>query len=106
MRNKYQRSLDIEKGEVIRVVLMQTPGTESHNRLLMVIHHLAVDGVSWRILLEDLEGLLTALMQGEQPLLGQQEQFLPPVVRGLAAVWAERRPVISKTILAAGSRKL
>jgi hypothetical protein len=70
--NKHQRGLDIEKGELIRVVLMQTPGTESHNRLLMVIHHLAVDGVSWRILLEDLEGLLTAIMQGEQPLPGNR----------------------------------
>ena len=70
--NKHQRGLDIEKGEVIRVVLMQTPGTESHNRLLMVIHHLAVDGVSWRILLEDLEGLLTALMQGEPPMAGNK----------------------------------
>ncbi|MEO7533118.1 MAG: amino acid adenylation domain-containing protein, partial [Ferruginibacter sp.] len=56
--NKYQRSLDIKKGELIRVVWMQTPDTEKDNRLLIVIHHLAIDGVSWRILVEDLELLL------------------------------------------------
>ncbi|UCJ04803.1 amino acid adenylation domain-containing protein [Chitinophaga pendula] len=54
----YQRSLDITKGELVRVVLLETPSYESYNRLLIVIHHLSVDGVSWRILLEDLEELL------------------------------------------------
>ena len=29
-------------------------------RLLIVIHHLVVDGVSWRILLEDLERIYGA----------------------------------------------
>jgi amino acid adenylation domain-containing protein/non-ribosomal peptide synthase protein (TIGR01720 family) len=66
----HQRQLDIEKGEVIRAVLMQTPVTETHNRLLLAIHHLAVDGVSWRILLEDLEGLLSAISEGQKPKLG------------------------------------
>jgi aryl carrier-like protein len=56
--DKYQRSLDIEKGLLIRVVLMLTPDQETHNRLLVVVHHLAIDGVSWRILLEDIEQLL------------------------------------------------
>jgi hypothetical protein len=62
--DKHQRSLDIEKGELIRIVWMQTPEEESSNRLLIVIHHLGVDGVSWRILLEDLEGLLNVLING------------------------------------------
>ncbi|QJB31840.1 non-ribosomal peptide synthase/polyketide synthase [Chitinophaga oryzae] len=52
------RSLDITRGILVRAVLLQTPDTETHHRLLIVIHHLAVDGVSWRILLEDLEVLL------------------------------------------------
>ncbi|HVV72540.1 MAG TPA: condensation domain-containing protein, partial [Verrucomicrobiae bacterium] len=54
----YQRSLAISKGELIRVVWFQTPAFERDNRLLIIIHHLVVDGVSWRILLEDLEELL------------------------------------------------
>ncbi|MHA4812540.1 amino acid adenylation domain-containing protein, partial [Flavitalea flava] len=55
----YQRSLDILKGELMRVVLFCTEASEEYNRLLIVIHHLAVDGVSWRILLEDMELLLS-----------------------------------------------
>jgi len=56
--DKYQRSLSVEEGIVMRMVWLQTPEKEESNRLLLVIHHLAVDGVSWRILLEDLEQLL------------------------------------------------
>jgi len=46
-----QASLDLAAGPVIRVALFQGRDTD---RLLLVIHHLVVDGVSWRILLEDL----------------------------------------------------
>ncbi|MGB8192824.1 MAG: amino acid adenylation domain-containing protein, partial [Chitinophagaceae bacterium] len=56
---KYQRSLDIEQGLLVRVILMLTPASETPNRLLVIVHHLAIDGVSWRILLEDLEQLLS-----------------------------------------------
>ena len=35
------------------------------DRLLIVIHHLAVDGVSWRILLEDFESAYTQLKEGQ-----------------------------------------
>ena len=59
----YQASLDIKQGELVRVVLMLTPDFVPANRLLIVIHHLVVDGVSWRILTEDLERLLTASEQ-------------------------------------------
>ncbi|WP_432079878.1 amino acid adenylation domain-containing protein, partial [Streptomyces sp. YPW6] len=43
-----QASLDLVNGPVARFVLL--PG----DRLLITVHHMAVDGVSWRILLEDL----------------------------------------------------
>ncbi len=39
-------------------------GPDASGRLLLVIHHLAVDGVSWRILLPDLEAACTAAMRG------------------------------------------
>jgi amino acid adenylation domain-containing protein/FkbH-like protein/non-ribosomal peptide synthase protein (TIGR01720 family)/FkbM family methyltransferase len=48
-----QRSLNIADGLLLRVVLFNL-GKSSPGRLLIVIHHLAVDGISWRILLEDL----------------------------------------------------
>ena len=50
--------LDITQGILIQAALLLTPSEAPHNRVCLVIHHLAVDGVSWRILLEDLELLL------------------------------------------------
>ena len=44
---------------------MQTPKKETHNRILIVIHHLAVDGVSWRILFDDLELLITGFQKNK-----------------------------------------
>ncbi|CAI2767079.1 non-ribosomal peptide synthetase [Flavobacterium collinsii] len=55
---KYQESLNIEKGDLARFVLIETPDSEVHNRFFMVSHHLAVDGVSWRFIIDDLETLL------------------------------------------------
>lgn len=49
-----QASLNLGTGDLIRFVYFTAEGD---NRLLIVIHHLVVDGVSWRILLEDLETL-------------------------------------------------
>ncbi|MHA4812676.1 condensation domain-containing protein, partial [Flavitalea flava] len=57
----YQRSLQITEGDLFRAVLFLTGAEETQNRLLLVIHHLVVDGVSWRILLEDLELLITEI---------------------------------------------
>ncbi|MBK8552375.1 MAG: amino acid adenylation domain-containing protein [Ignavibacteria bacterium] len=68
----YQTSLDIEKGEIFKVVLIQTPSSEVKNRLLIVIHHLAIDGVSWRILLEDLEMLISGFKGGGKTDLGKK----------------------------------
>jgi len=48
-----QRSLDLEQGPLIRAALVSM--ADGSQRLLLVIHHLVVDGVSWRILLEDLQ---------------------------------------------------
>ena len=52
----WQRSLDLEEGPVMRVVWFEC-GEGRANRVLWIIHHLAVDGVSWRILIEDFERL-------------------------------------------------
>ncbi|WP_225000412.1 non-ribosomal peptide synthetase, partial [Cesiribacter sp. SM1] len=67
---KYQQSLELEQGELYRMVLLKTPEAEEANRLFLVIHHIAVDGVSWRILLEDLEQSLQAISSGKEPVLG------------------------------------
>ncbi|UII73718.1 non-ribosomal peptide synthase/polyketide synthase [Pseudomonas sp. HN11] len=48
-----QRSLNLEQGPLLRAALATL--ADGSQRLLLVVHHLAVDGVSWRILLEDLQ---------------------------------------------------
>ncbi len=46
--------LDPAAGRMAQVVcLLPEPGVDSDGRALIVIHHLAVDGVSWRILVPD-----------------------------------------------------
>ncbi|HVI46038.1 MAG TPA: non-ribosomal peptide synthase/polyketide synthase [Chitinophaga sp.] len=68
----YQRMIDVTQGVTISAVLLQTPAEEKHNRLLLAVHHLAVDGVSWRILLEDLELLLNSLSSNTPVALGKK----------------------------------
>lgn len=55
-----QNSLNIHAGDLLRVACFDL-GEES--RLLIVIHHLVTDGVSWRILLEDLQTAYQQLNQ-------------------------------------------
>ena len=59
---RLQGSLDLETGLRLRAALFDL-GAEGH-RLLLVVHHLVTDGVSWRILLEDLTALYRAASEG------------------------------------------
>ncbi|MDH0897721.1 MULTISPECIES: condensation domain-containing protein, partial [unclassified Pseudomonas] len=63
--NEAQRSLSLEAGPLVRA-LLATFGDGSQ-RLLLVIHHLVVDGVSWRILFEDLQTAYRQL-EASQPV--------------------------------------
>ena len=58
-----QRSLNLFEGPLLRVAYFDL-GREQHGRWLLVIHHLAVDIVSWRVLLEDLQAAYQALSGG------------------------------------------
>ncbi len=59
-----QASLELAGGPVLRAILFDL-GPERSARLLIVIHHLVVDGVSWRILVEDLETACRQIARGE-----------------------------------------
>ena len=65
----YQKSLNIESGILVRAVLFRTPGFVPEDRLLIVIHHLAVDAVSWRIMLNRLDEWIEILSTGNAPEL-------------------------------------
>ncbi|MFN4938558.1 amino acid adenylation domain-containing protein [Bradyrhizobium sp.] len=55
--DRVQARLDISHGPLARATLF-TGHPDRRPRLLLAVHHLIIDGVSWRILLEDLECLL------------------------------------------------
>ncbi|OCQ19649.1 hypothetical protein A7985_19725 [Pseudoalteromonas luteoviolacea] len=59
-----QRSLRFDGAPLLRVLYINTPTSEQSNRLMLVAHHLLVDGVSWRVLLEDLTHCLQMSLDG------------------------------------------
>jgi non-ribosomal peptide synthase protein (TIGR01720 family) len=59
-----QASLDLSNGPIMRAVLFRL-GSDQPDRLLIVIHHLVVDVISWRILLEDFATVYGQLERGE-----------------------------------------
>ncbi|MEO1592476.1 MAG: amino acid adenylation domain-containing protein, partial [Cyanobacteria bacterium J06632_22] len=62
LAQQLQESLSLEQGPLVRVAGFKL-GTA--DRLLIVAHHLVVDGVSWRILLADLQQTYQQLLAGE-----------------------------------------
>ncbi len=61
-----QARLNLEMGPLLRVAWFKLGRHEQQfNRLFIVIHHLAVDGVSWRILLEDFTTAYQHMSRGE-----------------------------------------
>ncbi|MEH2211070.1 non-ribosomal peptide synthetase/type I polyketide synthase [Nostoc sp.] len=76
-----QASLNLAEGPLVRVALFDL-GAKQPNRLLFIVHHLAVDGVSWRILLEDLQTTY-------QQLNHKQAIALPPKTTSFQD-WSQR----------------
>jgi non-ribosomal peptide synthase protein (TIGR01720 family) len=75
-----QTSFDLGKGPLVRSAFFDF-GAEP-GRLLLTVHHLAIDGVSWRILLEDLHAVWSQLAAGAPATL-------PPKTTSFRR-WAER----------------
>uniref|UniRef100_UPI0031CDE119 amino acid adenylation domain-containing protein n=1 Tax=Saccharothrix mutabilis TaxID=33921 RepID=UPI0031CDE119 len=66
VRAEHERSvgeLDPAAGVLLRATWFDL-GESTPGRLLLVLHHLAVDGVSWRVLAADLEQAFTARREG------------------------------------------
>jgi non-ribosomal peptide synthase protein (TIGR01720 family) len=96
--NRAHRSLNLERGPLLRAVSI-TRGPSLPGRLLLTVHHLVMDGVSFRVLLEDLNELYTALEAGREPVLPAktssfqrwsqklEEYATSPVLRGELDYW-------------------
>lgn len=67
---EWQASLDLQNGPLVRFAYFHC-GAEQPARLLIIAHHLMIDGVSWRIILEDLQ-------MGCEQLAKKQEIQLAP----------------------------
>ncbi|MFE4517673.1 amino acid adenylation domain-containing protein, partial [Kitasatospora sp. NPDC056783] len=72
---------DLAAGPLLRAALCHFDG-DPRPVLLLAAHHLVVDAVSWRILLEDLERAHRSLSTGERPDLGAKSTSF--------RTWAER----------------
>lgn len=65
---KLQTSLNLTEGPLLQVAYFQMD-SDRQDRLLIILHHLIVDGVSWRILLDDLQTVYSHLTNGVSPQL-------------------------------------
>ncbi|NQD58001.1 amino acid adenylation domain-containing protein, partial [Pseudomonas sp. CM25] len=80
LADQAQRSLNLAQGPLLRAVLATL--ADGSQRLLLVIHHLVVDGVSWRVLLEDLQQAYQAHALGQPVKL--------PAKTSAFKAWAEQ----------------
>ncbi|KAK2746937.1 NRPS [Myotisia sp. PD_48] len=62
-----QKSIDIENGPIVAVDLFNLPGLEIN--ISIAIHHLVIDVVSWRIILQDFEDILNGVSLKNQDTL-------------------------------------
>src|SRR5262249_34632584 len=69
--NEQQASFDLRQGPLVRVVLLDL-STAPPVRLLVIFHHLVIDGVSWRILFQDLPAIYEQLERGEAVVLASK----------------------------------
>ncbi|MCP5049484.1 MAG: AMP-binding protein, partial [bacterium] len=72
---------DITNGAMLKAVLFRAePGRD---KLLLTFHHLVVDGYSWRVVLEELYRLYTAIENGTEPDMPQKTASLHDWYDGL-----------------------
>ncbi|MEU9198213.1 non-ribosomal peptide synthase/polyketide synthase [Streptomyces hundungensis] len=80
--------LDPAAGRMLRAVWVDA-GAGRPGRLLLVVHHLAVDGVSWRILVPDLAEAWAAAATGGRPELAPVGTSLAAWSRAFTALPAD-----------------
>ena len=99
--------LDPAAGRLLAVTWLRLP--DGHPDLLwIVIHHLAVDGVSWRILLPDLATAYTQIAAGQDAVLNPVGTSFRRWVHGLSEVAGSRHAELDlwERILSGGDEPL
>lgn len=77
-----QASIDVSTGPLVRALLLT--GCDDGDLLLLVIHHLAVDTVSWEFILDDLASAYGSLVAGEPVRLPAKSASFQSWARELA----------------------
>src|SRR5918997_5667261 len=88
--DRAQASLDLRRGPLTRLTLIRR-GPDRPAVLHWTAHHWAVDGVSWRVLAEDLSKSYAALAAGEDP-----SARLPPRTAS-AGDWARHLEAMARS---------
>ena len=60
--------INLDDGPLLNITYLSRAGNLA-GRILFVIHHAAIDGVSWRLLLKDFESIYSQLASGDTPKL-------------------------------------
>jgi aspartate racemase len=82
--------LDPGEGIVVQMVWFDPVGTAEPGRMLVLVHHSAIDGVSWRVLVPDLAVAWMRIKSGEPPDLAPVGTSMRGWAHGL--VEAAQRP--------------
>jgi non-ribosomal peptide synthase protein (TIGR01720 family) len=88
---RLQAGLHLGDGPVVRAALLGR-GAGRGQRLLVAAHHMVIDGVSWRVILEDLQSACERLAGGELPAFPLKTTSYPGWAERLAAYAASDAP--------------
>jgi amino acid adenylation domain-containing protein/non-ribosomal peptide synthase protein (TIGR01720 family) len=87
-KSRLEAGHNLEKGKLIKAAYFKL-GFSQPNRLFITIHHLAVDGISWSILLQDIETVYNQLVHGKSIAL--------PAKTTSVKTWAEKLSEFAQT---------
>jgi amino acid adenylation domain-containing protein/non-ribosomal peptide synthase protein (TIGR01720 family) len=82
--DRLHTTLNLSEGPLIQVALFKFSENQA-DRVLLVIHHLAVDGISWRILLDDLQAAYDQLCESGRIQLPPKTTSYKEWTKGLVA---------------------
>ena len=85
-------SLSLENGDLFRAIWTES----ASNHLYLIAHHMIVDGVSWRVILHDLERVLAGndVMPGGSPSLWAAEVAGLDIPAAKSAAWTDQTALI------------
>jgi non-ribosomal peptide synthase protein (TIGR01720 family) len=90
--NEIQSSIDLEKGPLMKTALFHL---EDGDHILIAVHHLVIDGVSWRVLFEDMETLYRQYLEGERMVLPLKTDSFKAWAEALSQ-YADSRPFLKE----------